>query len=196
MATKICTKCGRKLDTNNFYDSNTICNKCYNEICLAYVRTFGGRVRFMYKKMRERTRKSYYNLPGNLPSQQDFIDFASSSKKLKNLFRTWKRHNYLRAYAPTVDRINSNIGYEMSNLQFLSMRDNSAKSDRSGKLIKANTRYVGVYKKGKKFLARVNFQRKQIRVGYFSSAKTASVAVDLKCLELGIPLKNSILKKK
>lgn len=94
-----------------------------------YVRTFRGRVYEMYHKMSSRVRRGDCINPHLykskfLPSRKKFKEKAFRSRKLKKLYRNWKRHDFSLSYVPTPDRIDGKVGYTIGNIRFVSFKDN------------------------------------------------------------------------
>ena len=58
------------------------------------------------------------------------------------------------------------------------------------------SKYVGVYCNAKKtkWRAQIHHRRSNIHIGIFDTEREAGLAVNLKCLEMGLPLKNPHLK--
>jgi len=43
------------------------------------------------------------------------------------IYNNWKENNFIHKLSPSIDRINNNIGYYQSNIQWLTLSDNSSK---------------------------------------------------------------------
>ena len=93
-----------------------------------YQRTFEGFIRSMHSGMRRR-------VGGNcrvpdlykgkfVPDRADFLSLARSNKSLQRLHAVWKREGYVRSLTPTPHRKDSNLGYELHNIQFMTFGDN------------------------------------------------------------------------
>lgn len=54
-----------------------------------------------------------------------FYEWALSDSNFNKLFDDYEKSGYQRKLAPSVDRINSSIGYELSNMEFITMSENS-----------------------------------------------------------------------
>ena len=54
-----------------------------------------------------------------------FKEFALQSSTLKQLYNVWVKGKYELRLRPTPDRIDSELGYELSNVRFLSFSDNA-----------------------------------------------------------------------
>lgn len=87
----------------------------------------------LYSHMKERVTnpdksvqgRKYLGLP--ICSRESFIAFGLKDSKFNALFKKYKRSRGKRVFAPSVDRINNRRGYTRSNIQFLSLPENSLK---------------------------------------------------------------------
>ena len=57
-----------------------------------------------------------------------FISWAIKDSAYHSLFASWEQSRYQRRLSPTIDRIDSSKGYELSNLQWLSRSENATKA--------------------------------------------------------------------
>lgn len=48
-------------------------------------------------------------------------------KKFMNIYNNWVQNNFDEKLAPSIDRINNNLGYSLDNLQWLTKSENSSK---------------------------------------------------------------------
>jgi hypothetical protein len=95
-----------------------------------YEKTLNGFLVRKYRNMQSRVcgvqkkkahlYKNLYLLP-----REDFYKWAKESKTLTKLFIEWKESNYDRKLCPSVDRINSKLGYELSNMRWITHSENS-----------------------------------------------------------------------
>jgi len=69
--------------------------------------------------------RSYLGLP--ICTREEFISFGLDSRRFNLLFKKYKRSKGLRAIAPSIDRVNNKKGYILSNMQFLTVGQNSLK---------------------------------------------------------------------
>lgn len=56
--------------------------------------------------------------------QKDFIDKFIRNKKFLQLYRNYKKSDYDRDLAPSPDRIDSDSGYTIGNIKFVTFREN------------------------------------------------------------------------
>jgi hypothetical protein len=61
----------------------------------------------------------------SLLDRKQFYDWAKPNKEFIKLFKEWESANYDRKLCPTVDRIDSSIGYELSNIRWITHSENS-----------------------------------------------------------------------
>jgi hypothetical protein len=84
------------------------------------------RIVAMYYRMNQRSKACNFK---NLISIEDFIEFGINSEKYKKLYQFWKDNGKQFKYTPSIDRIDTNKGYEKGNLQFLTVSENVSKSN-------------------------------------------------------------------
>jgi hypothetical protein len=97
-----------------------------------YEKTKKGFLVRMYRNMKSRTcgiqkKKSHLYLGLTLLEKDLFYDWALSSEQFHAMFSAWELSNYHRKLTPTVDRIDSEFGYIVENMQWLTHSDNSRK---------------------------------------------------------------------
>jgi hypothetical protein len=105
----------RKLTNNN-------CTKKYEK-------TKKGFLMRLYRNMKSRVegiQKTKHHLYAGkfLLDKSDFYEWAISQKKFHELFLEWENSGYERRLCPSVDRINSSQGYEISNMEFVPFHEN------------------------------------------------------------------------
>lgn len=59
-----------------------------------------------------------------LPKNQ-FYDWALMNDKFLELFNQYKNSNFDRKLCPSVDRVDSNLGYELDNMEWVTHAENS-----------------------------------------------------------------------
>lgn len=95
-----------------------------------YHRTPAGFLSRLYKNMRGRVEgiqslkahlyKGLYLLP-----RDDFYAWAMSNDNFHTLYNDWVNNNYDRKLTPSVDRIDPQLGYTVSNIRWLTHSENS-----------------------------------------------------------------------
>ena len=106
------------------YDKNRYRNNIHRIFCAKYD---GMRQRVMGLAHHSKTKGKA------LINENEFLHWCYEQKNYKkfiNLYNIWKVKQFQRKFAPSIDRINNNIGYIVNNLQWLSQSENSIKSDK------------------------------------------------------------------
>lgn len=148
-----------------------------------YEKTERGFLMRLYRNMKSRitgvqkTKHHLYKDKYLLP-KEDFYKWAESDKVFHKLFRDYENSNYERKLAPSVDRIDPNIGYRLSNMEFVTMSENSRRgSINAHKVVKKNNKsgVVGVCfaKSMNKWHAYMHVNGKANHLGYFDNKEDA-----------------------
>jgi hypothetical protein len=95
-----------------------------------YEKTPNGFLMRMYRNMQSRVTgvqhsKSHLYYGKTLLCRQEFYDWAKNSDRFWELYNDWVFTGYNRKYTPTVDRIDSSIGYELTNMRWMTHSENS-----------------------------------------------------------------------
>lgn len=95
-----------------------------------YERTKPGFLMRKYHHMRHRV-EGRYHVPGaymwagkELLPKQEFYDWAMSNPSFHTLWDNWVASGYDIKLCPSVDRIDSSIGYTISNMRFITFHEN------------------------------------------------------------------------
>ena len=101
-----------------------------NQCTKKYEKTFNGFIMRMYRNMKSRIsgvqQKKCHLYEGKfLLAKEKFYSICSSDPRFLCLFHTWKNSDYDRKLTPSVNRINSKIGYTESNIEFVTHSENS-----------------------------------------------------------------------
>jgi hypothetical protein len=96
----------------------------------SYEKTKDGFLMRMYRNMKSRiigVQKEKFHLYAGktLLPKEEFYAWAESSHKFHDFFKEWEDSGYKRTLAPSVDRINSALGYEVSNMEWVTHSENS-----------------------------------------------------------------------
>lgn len=112
-----------------------------------YEKTPNGFIMRLYRNMQSRItgvqkQKAHLYCGKELLSREDFYRWAKETtvNKFSEMFEVYKNSGYDRRFAPTVDRIDSKLGYFPENMQWLTHSENS----RLGALAKEKVRYFWV----------------------------------------------------
>jgi hypothetical protein len=158
MKEKRCFKCGAVKPLSEFYKHNQMSdghvNKCKDCNKFDVQQNYAKRSAYYkeYDQRRQRysiaRRKSHtYNAikarsegrgshgysANGMPylSRGEFYEwFDKHISEYMELFKVWEINNFAKKYTPSVDRIDNKVGYIASNLQWLSVSDNTKKGRR------------------------------------------------------------------
>jgi len=101
-----------------------------------YEKTINGFLMRLYRNMKSRisgVQKGKYHLyeGKELLSKDEFYEWAKSNDTFLMLFDEYKKSEYDRKLVPSVDRIDSSKGYEISNIEFVTHSENSRRGSLS-----------------------------------------------------------------
>ena len=102
----------------------------HNISTFKYEKTINGFLMRLYRNMQSRVtgiQKLKQHLYKNLEllDRQEFYKWAKASKEFKKLYDNWVENNYDRKLTPSVDRVDSSIGYRLSNMKWVTHSENS-----------------------------------------------------------------------
>ena len=102
--------------------TNNICTKRYEK-------TPKGFLVRLYRNMQSRVTgvqkvKHHLYRGKSLLNRDEFYAWAKSSLEFKKLFADWELSNYTRTLTPSVDRINSDLGYSLENMRWVTFSEN------------------------------------------------------------------------
>ena len=106
-----------------------------------YEKSHKGFIMRLYRNMLSRisgVQKQKFHLYGGkalLPKEQ-FYNWALNSHEFFELFSKYKDSGFDRKLCPSVDRIDSNRGYELNNMEWVTHSENSRRGSISKKKIK------------------------------------------------------------
>jgi len=101
-----------------------------------YEKTKHGFLMRLYRNMQSRIdgvqKQKFHLYEGkNLLPRDEFYEWASSNDEFHRLFKIWEDSGYERKLTPSVDRVNSAIGYYLSNMEFVTQSINSSRGSLS-----------------------------------------------------------------
>lgn len=104
--------------------------KHHKHLCRIYEKTPKGYAMRMYRNMQSRVtgvqkKKSHLYQNLTILSREDFYDWILNNPRFVELFDKYKSNNFPRSLAPSVDRIDNEIGYEINNMRIVTHGDNS-----------------------------------------------------------------------
>lgn len=101
-----------------------------NAYTYKYEKTIKGFLMRLYRNMDSRINgvqaaKAHLYQGKFLLPRDEFYQWALGSPEFYQLFGEYKASGFLRALAPSVDRMNSDYGYTTNNMEWVTMRENS-----------------------------------------------------------------------
>ena len=110
--------------------------KTGNKSTRKYEKTKKGFLMRLYRNMQSRVtgvqKKKLHLYKGlELLERVEFYNWALNNEQFDTMFLCWEESNYDRKLTPTVDRIDSKIGYVSENMQWLTHSENSRKGSNS-----------------------------------------------------------------
>jgi hypothetical protein len=101
-----------------------------------YEKTKKGFLMRMYRNMKSRIdgvqwQKHHLYNGKKLIEKELFYEWANNNSKFHELFDAYEKSGYDRKLAPSVDRVNSSIGYELDNMEFVTHSVNSSRGSLS-----------------------------------------------------------------
>ena len=95
-----------------------------------YRHSKNGLIRRLYSLIKRRTSGGNCKNPElyeglQLMSKESFIEWANSSIEFHVLHQNWVESNYDTRFTPSVDRIDSTIGYVIENVRWVTHKQNS-----------------------------------------------------------------------
>jgi len=88
-------------------------------------RTKEGLATKMFGHHLRNSRKRNHAMPTY--TNKELLEWLMSQKKFHLLYDNWKRLDYQKEHAPSVDRKNDYIGYTMDNIQLMTWKENNQK---------------------------------------------------------------------
>jgi len=101
-----------------------------NRVSKKYEKTKKGFLMRAYRNMESRIKgiqkkKAHLYIGKCLMSREDFYTWSLNNKDFHNLFEKWEKSSYNRKLTPSVDRINPDIGYDLTNVRWVTHSENS-----------------------------------------------------------------------
>lgn len=114
--------------------------KTDNSCTKKYEKTKNGFLMRLYRNMKSRITgvqklKAHLYVGKCLLPKDDFYEWAKSNNDFHLLFDEYEKSKYDRKLAPTVDRIDSSLGYSLDNMRFITHSENSRLGGLSKKII-------------------------------------------------------------
>jgi hypothetical protein len=101
-----------------------------------YEKTVSGFLMRLYRNMKSRIlgiqyKKKHLYENKCLLSKENFYEWSKMNETFILLFNQWKESNYERRLTPSVDRINSAIGYTLENMEWVPFHVNCSRGSKS-----------------------------------------------------------------
>jgi hypothetical protein len=105
-----------------------------NHYTKKYEKTKNGFLMRLYHNMKSRIggiqwKKRHLYAGKELLAKELFYEWSKNSGKFHELFEQYKESGFKRTLAPSVDRIDSTKGYELSNMEWVTMLENSIRGN-------------------------------------------------------------------
>ncbi len=130
---KQCTKCNQLKPLSDYSKHaqckngiHTQCKQCISEHVIARKRTKKGLTQAIYTKQISSSRRRNHPQPNY--SLQQLRQFFKDNPIADSLYKAWKLSGYESNLRPSVDRMDDNLPYTLSNIQLMTWRDNYTKS--------------------------------------------------------------------
>lgn len=130
---KKCSKCNKKKTINMFHKNGNrfrpMCKPCRNKCCKLNRKTIDGFINAIYSGMNYRTKgrtkkTEQYKNKSILPRDK-FVKWSKFNKDFRRLFKLWSENNYIKGLTPSINRINSYLGYDLDNIEWTTYSMNS-----------------------------------------------------------------------
>ena len=106
-----------------------------NAVTKKYERTKKGKLMRTYRNMQSRVtgiiknKRHLYDGKG-IVARDEFYDWSLSQSEFHRLYDDWVKSGYKNTLSPSIDRIDTNLGYVSGNMRWLTHSENSALSSR------------------------------------------------------------------
>lgn len=137
---KLCTKCNITKSVLEFSNQKfrndglyPFCKTCLKNENFKYKTSINGLINSTYSGMKRRVNSTNpehkYWFKKEILLKSEFITLINLNKlKCLRLYVNWKINNFNKNLTPSVDRINSNIGYTKTNITFIPTQENRYKA--------------------------------------------------------------------
>lgn len=100
------------------------CKECVSTRVKLRARTPEGRIAYLYSQQAGRSKIRGHSAP--LHTQNELLKWAYDNGLIP-LYESWKKSGYLKDLAPSVDRLNANMGYSLTNIRLVTWAENKEK---------------------------------------------------------------------
>lgn len=110
--------------------------KTCNRDTKLYEKTKKGFLVRVYRNMLSRVRgvvhlKNHLYLGKSILEKETFYNWSLQNSSFHTLFEDWEKHDFMLKKTPSINRINSDIGYELDNLEWISFSENCKRTKRN-----------------------------------------------------------------
>jgi hypothetical protein len=133
--TRRCKLCGKS--GNIFEDSRLTCRTCRSRYNKDNSRTKIGHIKKIYNNQKGSSKKRGHPAPDY--SLEQITEWIMNQEMFHNLYEDWVASGYDKWTAPSLDRINNNIGYSFDNIKVMTFKQNSDLAHEHCKEGKLNT---------------------------------------------------------
>ncbi len=127
-----CPQCG-ETDPSQFVKGDRRCKVCLRKKSQKYKHSKKGWLSFLYANLRKNNNKRGFGyMEFSKEELADFI-FKKNKKKFKKLWKKYKKSGWLRDFAPSIDRLDDEVGYRLDNIQLVAFRENYMKAHKQRK---------------------------------------------------------------
>lgn len=124
MVGNTCIKCLLKNQADRRNNSRNLESKKYEK-------TPSGLIMRTYRNMKSRVtgiqlKKAHLYEGLYLLGKEEFYKFCYSDRQFFSIYNTWVESGYERKLSPSIDRIDSSIGYTMDNIRWITHSENSS----------------------------------------------------------------------
>jgi len=103
-----------------------------------YGRTQNGRAIKLFHAIGYRVRHNpYYKKLGINFNREQFLSWTQASSTYTRCFNKWARSGYQRELTPSIDRLNSSLGYNLRNIQMVPLQYNLTKKKRRSSAVRS-----------------------------------------------------------
>lgn len=124
-----CKKCKLELQRN----ARSINLNVYTK---KYEKTKSGFLMRVYRNMKTRIngthKKSHLYANKELLDKEMFYNWSINNTDFHNLFQIWEQSDYKRTLTPSIDRIDSDYGYNLKNIRWITFTENCKNVKRLG----------------------------------------------------------------
>lgn len=101
---------------------NTRCKQCVAEHTKNYYKTLSGLITHIYNSEKQASKDREHPTPAYTKKELKSWLYEQGIKKV---FNVWKQSNYQKNLRPSVDRLNSNKPYTLSNIRLVTWEENN-----------------------------------------------------------------------